>query len=67
MADFLRMQVLYKYGGMYIDTDFIIFKNFDPLVKTFITREHTYEFLNNGVIAFSHDSAGHELLHYIME
>lgn len=67
LADFLRLQVLYKYGGIYIDTDFIIFKNFDRLVQTFITREHTYESLNNGIMAFSHNGSGHELLHHIME
>lgn len=67
LADFLRLQVLYKYGGIYIDTDFIIFKSFAPLVKTFLTREHTYEFLNNGIMGFSHDGDGHDLLDFIMK
>lgn len=67
LADYLRLQVLYKYGGMYIDTDFIIFKSFDPLAKTFITREHTHEFLNNGVMAFTHNGTGHEFLEFIMK
>lgn len=67
LADFLRLLILYKYGGIYIDTDFIIFKNFDALEKTFITREHTYELLNNGVMAFESEGPGHELLDFIMK
>ena len=29
VSDYVRMQVLYKYGGIYLDTDVIILKNFD--------------------------------------
>lgn len=30
-ADILRLNVIYKYGGLYVDTDLECLKNFDPL------------------------------------
>ncbi len=34
LADPIRVNVLYKYGGIYLDTDVEITKNFDPLLNT---------------------------------
>lgn len=32
VADYMRMLALYKYGGIYLDTDMEIIKNLDPLL-----------------------------------
>jgi mannosyltransferase OCH1-like enzyme len=42
MSDLLRFEVLYRYGGVYIDTDFQPFKCIEPLldgVSTFLCSE----------------------------
>lgn len=31
-ADIMRYEILYKYGGIYLDIDFEIFKNLEPLI-----------------------------------
>ena len=38
-ADIIRYEIIYKYGGLYIDTDFECFKNIEELIKnsTFFT------------------------------
>jgi len=44
-ADILRYELLYKYGGLYIDTDYICLKPFDDLhymYKTYLTMEPYY-------------------------
>lgn len=33
VSDYLRMDVLYEYGGIYLDTDVELLKSFDPLLK----------------------------------
>jgi len=46
-ADYVRLYAVYNYGGIYLDTDCIVFKSFDPLLnKAFICREHCYRFGN---------------------
>lgn len=32
VADYVRVKVLYKYGGIYFDTDIEVLKSFDPLL-----------------------------------
>lgn len=49
-ADIKRLELLYKYGGIYLDFDMLIFKNFENLIKDgdiFISYEHSK---NNGYI-----------------
>jgi FkbM family methyltransferase len=51
-ADLLRLDVLYKFGGVYIDSDFKLIKRLDDLVQTFnffIASEDGYH-LTNAVI-----------------
>lgn len=40
-SDYIRMYALYNYGGIYLDTDFKVFKSFDNILdnKAFIGRE----------------------------
>lgn len=43
-ADFLRNYVVYKYGGIWLDTDIEVFKSFDPFLsdKMFIGAEANF-------------------------
>lgn len=42
-ADFVRLYALYHYGGIYLDTDVVVFKTLDPLLHygAFIGRENS--------------------------
>lgn len=45
-ADLVRMYAVYKYGGIYLDTDCLVYKSFDPLLKEscFIGKENSFHF-----------------------
>ncbi|XP_070509463.1 lactosylceramide 4-alpha-galactosyltransferase-like [Chironomus tepperi] len=47
-SDFVRMLILIKYGGTYIDTDMIVRKKLKDLPSNFICRDHG--FLNAAII-----------------
>lgn len=34
-SDIIRLQILYEFGGVYLDTDIYILKNFDELIKDY--------------------------------
>ncbi|XP_055297542.1 lactosylceramide 4-alpha-galactosyltransferase-like [Sitodiplosis mosellana] len=65
MSDFLRLLVLYKYGGIYLDTDAIVQKNMDGLPANFLGKEAyagtKINGINGAVIGFQ-DQDGHEIL-----
>lgn len=44
VSDYVRLSVLYQYGGIYLDTDVEVLKSFDPLLKNkaFIGAESKY-------------------------
>jgi len=33
ISDYIRLKKVYEYGGIYLDTDMLVFKNLDPLLK----------------------------------
>ena len=33
VADYMRVKTLYEHGGIYLDTDVTIYKDFEPLLK----------------------------------
>ena len=46
-SDITRLQVLYKYGGIYLDMDTITFKSFDNLIhkkKFIMAQQHPWEY-----------------------
>lgn len=59
LADVIRMLILYKYGGIYLDSDVIVMKSFRELHPVFISSEES-DFLNNGAMGTTHDGFGHE-------
>lgn len=52
MADYLRLRILYEYGGIYLDTDIQVLKSFDNLLNDscFIGMEPN-NYIGTGVIA----------------
>lgn len=70
MSDFARLLVLDKFGGIYLDSDCIVQKNFDELPANFIGREaygaNISTYVNNAVLGFQ-NSIGHEILQLCFE
>lgn len=62
LSDVLRLLVLYRYGGIYMDSDVIVMRSFRDLNPVFLTEEEK-SFLNNGVMGTTHDGFGHEFFH----
>lgn len=58
LADVVRLLVLYRYGGIYLDSDIIVMKSFRELRPVFLTTEE-HDFLNNGAMGTTHDGFGH--------
>lgn len=50
-ADFVRMYAVYKYGGIYLDTDCLVYKSFNPLLDEpcFIGKENSFH-LEGGIM-----------------
>lgn len=49
-ADFVRLYAIYHFGGIYLDTDVIVYKSFDRLLEhqAFIGKESSIHFTNEG-------------------
>lgn len=52
VSDYVRLEVLYKYGGIYLDTDVELIKTFDDLLHLpyFIGAEYTIHGINTATI-----------------
>jgi len=55
LANLVRLQVIYQYGGIYLDTDMLVIKSFDKLLDNqcffgFQLRKHPTHWVNNAVI-----------------
>lgn len=59
LADVMRLLVIYRYGGIYLDSDLIVMRSFRELRPVFLTEEEQ-QFLNNGAMGTTHDGFGHE-------
>lgn len=48
-ADFIRFWALYNYGGIYLDSDVMVYKSFDELLKLkrILTKELFFQDVNN--------------------
>lgn len=60
VSNLLRLMVLYKYGGVYIDSDFIIKQAFPEEEPTFFAAEES-DSIGNSVIGFGSDGPGRYL------
>ncbi|KAJ4773383.1 hypothetical protein LUZ62_057640 [Rhynchospora pubera] len=57
LSNLVRLLILYKYGGIYLDTDVIVMKSFDGLrncigAQTIDAVTHQWSRLNNAVMVF---------------
>lgn len=59
-SDALRLLVLWKYGGTYLDTDMIVRRKLDSLPSNLACRQSKDE-INNAFLRFSNQKDGHEL------
>ncbi|XP_063709149.1 lactosylceramide 4-alpha-galactosyltransferase-like [Culicoides brevitarsis] len=57
LSDILRFLTLYKYGGMYLDTDIVCLRNFEELGMNFVAAEAPTS-LGSSVINFGNDELG---------
>ncbi|PIN07642.1 Alpha-1,4-N-acetylglucosaminyltransferase [Handroanthus impetiginosus] len=69
LSNLLRLGLLYRFGGIYIDTDIIILKNFDGLkdsigAQTIDLDTRNWSRLNNAVMIFDE---GHPLLYKFIQ
>lgn len=62
MSDLVRLLLLYKYGGTYLDTDMMLIKNIKELEHNWIGIQLPGR-LNNGIMDFRRYGVGHELVH----
>lgn len=51
-SDALRLLVLWKFGGIYVDTDMIVRKKLDSVPSNFACRQSEGE-INNGILGFN--------------
>lgn len=64
-SDFLRLFILYKYGGVYLDTDFIVLKSLDPILPNFSVAETLY-WVASAAIGFTTDGFGHFIIQHLV-
>ncbi|KAI5663562.1 hypothetical protein M9H77_22885 [Catharanthus roseus] len=68
LSNLIRLAVLYKYGGIYLDTDFIVLKDFSMLKNSIgaqsIDSNGKWTRLNNAVLVFDKN---HPLLFMFLE
>lgn len=59
VSDYVRLEVLYKYGGIYLDTDVELIKSFNDLLHLpyFIGAEHTIHGINTATIGVEKHSS----------
>lgn len=68
LSNLIRLAVLYKYGGVYLDTDFIVLKDFSGLRNSIgaqsVDFSGTWTRLNNAVLVFDKN---HPLVYKFIE
>ena len=64
-ADFVRLYAIYHYGGIYLDTDVMVFKSFDSLLgqQAFIGRENSVQVMGSTVVYLTSHCFGAEKGH----
>lgn len=65
LSDAVRVALLWKMGGLYLDLDCIVLRSLDSLNNTVGTVDYSIpNWVENGVMAFP---AGHPFLHFLMK
>lgn len=66
LSDVLRLLTLWKYGGMYLDTDIVCVKNFSPLGVNYAASEN-FDTVMNGILNFGGDELGRSFAQQCVE
>ncbi|KAJ8728397.1 hypothetical protein PYW08_016782 [Mythimna loreyi] len=64
-SDILRYLTLYKWGGVYLDTDMLVVKSLTPLGNNWVAKQDS-SFVNAAAIAISTDQLGRKLVEAVM-
>lgn len=59
-SDVLRSLTLFKWGGIYLDTDMLVVKSLTPLGPNWVAKEDSH-LVNSAAIAMSNDTIGRKL------
>lgn len=59
-SDVLRSLTLFKWGGIYLDTDMLVVKSLTPLGPNWVAKEDSH-LVNSAAIAMSNDTIGRRL------
>lgn len=59
-SDFMRLLVLHKFGGLYLDTDFIVLKSLNGFIPNWSVAETTY-WVASAAMSFDSNGYGHYL------
>ncbi|CAH2980079.1 unnamed protein product [Chilo suppressalis] len=65
-SDVLRYLTLFKYGGVYMDSDVVVVKSLDSLGSNFAGRE-SEKWVAAGVLSFSRDDLGRQIANATIE
>ncbi|XP_017854039.1 lactosylceramide 4-alpha-galactosyltransferase-like isoform X1 [Drosophila busckii] len=60
MSDFLRLVTLYRYGGLYVDTDVVVLRSLEHVPPNFAALESD-AFVANGVLSLAQTGIGHSI------
>lgn len=66
LSDLLRLVTLFKFGGTYLDLDFIVQKSLEKLPPNFVAAEST-TLLANAIMNFQHIGVGHSIVARYLE
>lgn len=64
LSDYLRFITLHKYGGIYLDLDVIVLKNFDKMPPNFAGAE-SIAWTAVGVMGFESGEIGHKIVEMV--
>ncbi|XP_030760933.1 lactosylceramide 4-alpha-galactosyltransferase-like [Sitophilus oryzae] len=65
-SDILRLLVLWRYGGIYLDLDVVVLKSLETFPDNFAGAQ-SIDVLANGVMGFSKEGKGHEYVEKCLE
>lgn len=62
VSDYLRKIVLFKYGGIYLDSDFISVKSLNDLPSNFASHSRPDKpYINDAALGFTSNGIGHKM------
>lgn len=66
LSDMLRLVSLYRYGGIYIDSDVVVLRNIGALPLNYVGAENS-KLLGNAVIGVQHGGVGRQIIQIFLD